>query len=58
MVPAWIHNVQRVIPKGEVIPVPVLCSVTFGEPVALGQDEARADFLHRARTAVMALREV
>jgi 1-acyl-sn-glycerol-3-phosphate acyltransferase len=58
LVPAWIHNVQRVIPKGEVIPVPVLCSVTFGEPVALGQDETRADFLHRARAAVMALREV
>ena len=58
LVPAWIHNVQRVMPKGEVIPVPVLCSVTFGEPVALGQDEARADFLRRAREAVMALRNV
>jgi len=58
LVPAWIHNVQRVMPKGEVIPVPVLCSVTFGEPVALGADEARADFLQRARAAVMALREV
>ncbi|UJW79724.1 lysophospholipid acyltransferase family protein [Hydrogenophaga sp. SL48] len=58
LVPAWIHNVQRVMPKGEVIPVPVLCSVTFGEPVALGADEARADFLRRAREAVMALRDV
>ena len=58
LVPAWIHNVQRVMPKGEVIPVPVLCSVTFGEPVALGRDEARTDFLRRAREAVMALREV
>ena len=58
LVPAWIHNVQRVMPKGEVIPVPVLCSVTFGEPMALGADEARADFLNRARAAVMALREV
>jgi 1-acyl-sn-glycerol-3-phosphate acyltransferase len=58
LVPAWIHNVQRVIPKGEVVPVPVLCSVTFGEPVALGADEPRADFLVRARAAVMALREV
>ena len=58
LVPAWIHNVQRVMPKGEVIPVPVLCSVTFGEPVALGADETRADFLQRARSAVMALREV
>lgn len=58
LVPTWIHNVQRVMPKGEVVPVPVLCSVTFGEPVRLGADEARADFLVRARAAVMALRDV
>jgi 1-acyl-sn-glycerol-3-phosphate acyltransferase len=58
LVPAWIHNVQRVMPKGEVVPVPVLCSVTFGEPVKLGADETRADFLQRARESVMALRDV
>ena len=58
LVPAWIHNVQRVMPKGEVVPVPVLCSVTFGAPMALGEDELRADFLVRARQAVVALREV
>lgn len=58
LVPAWIHNVQRVMPKGEVVPVPVLCTVTFGEPVRLGADEPRADFLARARTAVMVLREI
>lgn len=58
LVPAWIHNVQRVMPKGEVVPVPVLCSVTFGEPLKLGPDEPRADFLTRARDAVMALRDV
>ena len=58
LVPAWIHNVQRVMPKGEVVPVPVLCSVTFGAPIALGTEEPRADFLVRAREAVMALREV
>ena len=58
LVPTWIHNVQRVMPKGEVVPVPVLCSVTFGEPLKLGPDEPRADFLARARLAVMALREV
>jgi len=58
LVPAWIHNVQRVIPKGEVIPVPVLCSVTFGEPLKLGTDEDRADFLRRARDAVITLRDV
>ncbi|MDR7150210.1 1-acyl-sn-glycerol-3-phosphate acyltransferase [Hydrogenophaga palleronii] len=58
LVPAWIHNVQRVMPKGEVVPVPVLCSVTFGEPIRLEADEDRPAFLVRAREAVVALREV
>ena len=58
LVPAWINNVQRVIPKGEVVPVPILCSVTFGAPIALEPGEERRPFLDRARRAVMALREV
>jgi 1-acyl-sn-glycerol-3-phosphate acyltransferase len=49
LVPAWINNVQRVMPKGEVVPVPVLCSVTFGAPLRLGEGEERHDFLDRAR---------
>jgi 1-acyl-sn-glycerol-3-phosphate acyltransferase len=58
LVPAWIHNVQRVMPKGEVVPVPVLCSVTFGTPIQLAPTESRTDFLKRARDAVMALRDI
>ncbi|RLJ36979.1 1-acyl-sn-glycerol-3-phosphate acyltransferase [Acidovorax sp. 106] len=58
LVPAWINNVQRVMPKGEVVPVPILCSVTFGAPIALESGEERRPFLDRARRAVMALREV
>jgi 1-acyl-sn-glycerol-3-phosphate acyltransferase len=58
LVPSWIHNVQRVMPKGEVVPVPVLCSVTFGAPIRVEAGESRTDFLVRARDAVMALREV
>ncbi|MEO6017383.1 MAG: lysophospholipid acyltransferase family protein [Polaromonas sp.] len=57
LVPAWINNVQRVMPKGEVVPVPILCSVTFGAPVALDAGEDRTHFLTRARRAVMDLRE-
>ena len=57
LVPAWINNVQRVMPKGEVVPVPILCSVTFGAPLALGPGEDRAGFLTRARQAVVDLRE-
>ncbi|MDO9196473.1 1-acyl-sn-glycerol-3-phosphate acyltransferase [Rhodoferax sp.] len=58
LVPAWINNVQRVMPKGEVVPVPVLCSVTFGAPIHLMAGEERRAFLDRARTAVIALRDV
>ncbi len=58
LVPAWIANVQRVMPKGEVVPVPVLCSVTFGAPLQLEAGEDRRIFLDRARYAVMALRDV
>lgn len=58
LVPAWINNVQRVMPKGEVVPVPVLCSVTFGAPIHLGDGEERRAFLDRARLAVIALRDV
>ena len=57
LVPAWINNVQRVMPKGEIVPVPILCSVTFGVPIALGAEEERSDFLTRARLAVLNLRE-
>ena len=58
LVPAWINNVQHVLPKGEVVPVPVLCSVTFGATMQLLPGEERRDFLERARNAVIALRDV
>jgi 1-acyl-sn-glycerol-3-phosphate acyltransferase len=57
LVPAWINNVQRVMPKGEVVPVPILCSVTFGAPLVLEPGEERGNFLTRARQAVLALRD-
>ncbi|MEO5771456.1 MAG: lysophospholipid acyltransferase family protein [Burkholderiaceae bacterium] len=56
LVPAWVDNVQRVMPKGEVVPVPILCTVTFGAPLHLGPGEDKRDFLARARAAVLALR--
>lgn len=56
LVPAWIDNVQRVMPKGEMVPVPVLCTVTFGAPMRLEPGEDKRTFLERARDAVVALR--
>ena len=56
LIPAWIDNVQRVMPKGEVVPVPILCSVTFGAPLVLQPNEDKRAFLDRAREAVLAQR--
>ena len=58
LIPTWIDNVQRVMPKGEVVPVPILCTVTFGAPVVPQPAEERRPFLDRARAAVIALRRV
>jgi len=56
LIPAWVDNVQRVMPKGEVVPVPVLCTVTFGAPCNLLPGETKVAFLERARAAVIALK--
>ncbi|HEY0820781.1 MAG TPA: lysophospholipid acyltransferase family protein [Rhizobacter sp.] len=58
LIPTWIDNVQRVMPKGEVVPVPILCSVTFGAPLQLQPGEDKRAFLARAREAVIALGKV
>ncbi|CEJ11850.1 1-acyl-sn-glycerol-3-phosphate acyltransferase [bacterium YEK0313] len=55
LVPVWIANLNRVLPKGEIIPIPLICTVTFGEPLRLKENEARDDFLDRARQALLAL---
>jgi 1-acyl-sn-glycerol-3-phosphate acyltransferase len=56
LVPVWMENLNRILPKGEILPVPMLGSVTFGAPIRLEDGEPRPEFLTRAREAVMALR--
>ena len=55
-VPVFIDNLNRVLPKGEILPVPILCSVRFGTPLTLATDETKPQFLTRAREAMLALR--
>lgn len=55
MVPVWIANLNRVLPKGEIVPVPLLCTVTFGAPLKFETGEMKADFLARARDALLNL---
>ena len=56
LVPVWIANLNRVMPKGELVPVPLLCTVSFGRPVHVRAGESKEEFLERARSALLALR--
>ncbi len=56
LVPVWMENQGRVLPKGETIPVPLLCSVNFGAPLRLDAGEDKAAFVERCRDALLALR--
>lgn len=54
-VPVWIDNLNRVMPKGEIVPVPLLCTVTFGTPLTLAADETKESFLDRARAGLLSI---
>lgn len=53
LVPVWIANLNRVMPKGEIIPVPLICTLTFGAPLHLEVGEAKDAFLARASQALL-----
>jgi 1-acyl-sn-glycerol-3-phosphate acyltransferase len=57
LVPVFIDNLNRVLPRGEFLPVPLLSCISFGPPLWLERGEAKLDFLARARRAVLALKE-
>lgn len=49
LVPVMIENLNRILPKGEVVPVPILSSITLGAPLRLGTGETKEEFLARIR---------
>jgi hypothetical protein len=55
LVPVWIDNSYRVMPKGVFFPIPLLCSMTFGAPLRLYEGEERDPFLLRLRIAMLEL---
>jgi 1-acyl-sn-glycerol-3-phosphate acyltransferase len=55
LVPVHIENLNRVLPKGEFIPVPMISRITFGPPMQLEDAEPKDAFLDRARDAVESL---
>jgi len=57
LIPVHIDNMNRILPRGEVLPVPLLSCITFGPPMWLERGEPKGDFLRRAREAVRRLKE-
>lgn len=55
LVPIWIDNINRVLPKGKLIPVPLICEVSIGDEMALLPNESKEDFLKRATENLLAL---
>lgn len=55
LVPVFLDNLRRALPKGSLLPVPLSCVARFGAPMRLEADETKPAFLERARAAVVAL---
>lgn len=55
MVPVWISNLNHVMPKGKVVPVPLICTLTFGAALRLDPNETKEAFLSRASASLLAL---
>ena len=57
LVPVYLANLSRILPKGEVVPVPLRGRIVFGAPIYLGNGESKDAFLSRARAALLALKD-
>jgi 1-acyl-sn-glycerol-3-phosphate acyltransferase len=57
-VPVHLDNMNRILPRGEFLPVPLLSSITFGPPLVLEPGEQKVDFLTRARKSLLRLKGV
>ncbi|MCG8449882.1 MAG: 1-acyl-sn-glycerol-3-phosphate acyltransferase [Pirellulales bacterium] len=57
LIPVYLNNMNRILPRGEFLPVPLLSSLTFGPPMWLEAGEPKMEFLARAREAVVCLKD-
>lgn len=53
VVPVYLENLNRVLPKGSKLVVPVICSAVVGQPLQpLAEGESKPEFLQRAKEAL------
>jgi 1-acyl-sn-glycerol-3-phosphate acyltransferase len=57
LVPVYLENLNRILPKGELLPVPMLSRVVFGPALAASPDDDKNEFLARAQDALLQLRD-
>jgi 1-acyl-sn-glycerol-3-phosphate acyltransferase len=55
VIPVWIANLNRVMPKGRTLPLPLLCTLNFGAALGMEEGESKEAYLQRAREALLAL---
>ena len=55
LIPVYIENLHRAMPKGVLLPVPTVCSIRFGAPLEHSPEDLKEDFLERARNAIISL---
>lgn len=58
IIPVWISNLKRVMPKGAFIPLPLLSTVIFGSPLEQHQEMQKIEFLGYAKNELLKLKEV
>ena len=52
VVPVYLQNLSRMLPKGHTLPIPLLSTAVFGAPTTLQEGETKEDFLVRIRACV------
>jgi 1-acyl-sn-glycerol-3-phosphate acyltransferase len=55
LIPVYLENLLRSMPKGAILPIPLTCTVRFGAPLTRLDDEDKDHFLSRAREEVVKL---
>jgi len=56
LIPVHLENLNRTLPKGELLPVPMLSRVVFGPPLHIDAAGDKQEFLARARAALIQLK--
>jgi len=55
IVPIWLDNLKRVMPKGHFIPLPLLCTLTVGSATKLKEGETKQEFLDKLKDELISV---